>query len=124
MHRCLSGEVAGRKRSGKIDAGRDSVSASRARAIITYEVHADGDDRSRVEVSVKFLLAGALAQFGRSGLVRNVADHLTKMFATNLEARLSGAPASELTASLSAGTLMRAAFWDRFTAFLRGLFGK
>ena len=105
-------------------AGRDSKSASRARAIITYHVDAVEDDRSRVAVSVKFLLAGALAQFSRSGLVRNVADHLTATFAGNLEAQLSGAPAAETAAALDASAIARAAFWDRFVAFIRRLFGR
>jgi carbon-monoxide dehydrogenase small subunit len=105
-------------------AGRDSKSASRARAIITYQVDALDGDRARVDVSVKFLLAGALAQFSRSGLVRNVADHLTATFAGNLEAQLSGAPPAETAATLDASAIARAAFWDRFMAFIRRLFGR
>ena len=75
--------------------GRDPISASRARAIIAYQIHATEDEVSKVSVSVKFLLAGPLAQFSRSGLLRNVADHLTKQFAGNLVARLSGAKVAE-----------------------------
>jgi len=105
-------------------AGRDSKSATRARAIITYQVNAEADDVSRVSVSVKFLLAGALAQFSRSGLVKNVADHLTKTFASNLEAQLSGAPAADTATSLSAGSLMGAVIRGWITALGRLLFGK
>ena len=55
-------------------------------------------------MSVKFLLSGALAQFSRSGLVKDVADHLTRIFAQNLEARLSGRPAATVpTETLDAG---------------------
>jgi len=104
-------------------AGHDSISASRARAIIIYQVQAKDDEASQVTVSVKFTLAGALAQFGRSGLVKNVADHLTKTFADNLEAQLSGAPASAMSDTLDASKLARAAIWDRVTAFFRRLFG-
>ena len=105
-------------------AGRDSISASRARAIISYQIHAAEDDLSKVSVSVKFLLAGPLAQFSRSGLVKNVADHLTKTFADNLEARMSGAPVAETAATLNASKLVRIAIWDRLTSFFRRLFGK
>ncbi len=105
-------------------AGRDSKSATRARAIITYQVSAEADDVSRVSISVKFLLAGSLAQFSRSGLVKNVADHLTKTFASNLEAQLSGDPAADTATSLSAGSLMRAVIWGWITAPFRILFGK
>ncbi len=73
-------------------AGRDARSPSSARAIITYTVDSPTAATSRVDVSVKFLLTGALAQFSRSGLVKDVADHLTRVFAQNLEARLSGKP--------------------------------
>jgi carbon-monoxide dehydrogenase small subunit len=105
-------------------AGRDSISGSRARAIITYQVHAAEDAATKVSISVKFLLAGPLAQFSRSGLVKNVADHLTASFAENLEARLSGAPAAETVATLDASKYLRAAFWGRFTSFIRRLFAK
>jgi carbon-monoxide dehydrogenase small subunit len=104
-------------------AGRDSISASQARAIIVYQVHAKDVETSHVTVSVKFMLAGALAQFGRSGLVKNVADHLTKTFADNLEAQLSGAPASAVSDTLDASKIARAAIWDRVTSFFRRLFG-
>jgi carbon monoxide dehydrogenase subunit G len=71
-------------------AGRDTKGPSSARAIITYDVRALEAARSQVDVSVRFLLSGALAQFSRSGLVKDVADHLTHVFAQNLEA---GCPA-------------------------------
>ncbi len=105
-------------------AGRDSKSATRARAIITYRVNAPADDVSQVSVSVKFLLAGTLAQFSRSGLVTNVADHLTKTFARNLEAQLSGAPAADTATTLSGSSIMRAVVWGWITAPFRILFGK
>ena len=112
------------ERSGVGLHGSREPSGSRARAIITYQVHAAEDAASKVSISVKFLLAGPLAQFSRSGLVKNVADHLTASFAENLEARLSGAPAAETIATLNASKYLRAAFWGRFTSFIRRLFGK
>ena len=65
---------------------------------------------------------GALAQFSRSGLVKDVADHLTRIFAQNLEARLSGATGRR---SARPRRWMRApwrasAIWARIRAF----FGK
>ena len=60
----------------------------------------------------------------RSGLLKNVADHLTKMFAGNLEARLSGAQVAEMAPALDAGKYVRALFWDRFLLFIRRLIGK
>jgi carbon-monoxide dehydrogenase small subunit len=105
-------------------AGRDAKSPSSARAIITYDVHQLQAGASQVDVSVKFLLAGALAQFSRSGLFKDVANHLTQIFARNLAARLSGAPAANIstnsTKELDAGAVARAAIWARIRAF----FGK
>ena len=104
--------------------GRDPISASRARAIIAYQIHATEDEVSQVSVSVKFLLAGPLAQFSRSGLLRNVADHLTKKFAGNLEARLSGAKVADMADTLDAGKYVRSVLWGRILSFIRRLIGK
>jgi carbon-monoxide dehydrogenase small subunit len=105
-------------------AGRDTKSPSSARAIITYDVRALETTKSQVDVSVRFLLSGALAQFSRSGLVKDVADHLTQVFAQNLEARLSGRPAAASRAdTLDVGTLARSAIWGRIRAFVSKMFG-
>jgi carbon-monoxide dehydrogenase small subunit len=105
-------------------AGRDAKSPSSARALIAYRVEASGAAASRVDVSVKFLLTGALAQFSRSGLTKDVADHLTRVFAQNLEARLSGRPADAgAAATLDAGAVARSAIWSRMRAFVRKIFG-
>ena len=104
--------------------GRDPISASRARAIIAYQIHATEDEVSKVSVSVKFLLAGPLAQFSRSGLLRNVADHLTKQFAGNLVARLSGAKVADMADTLDAGKYVRSVLWGRFLSFIGRLIGK
>jgi carbon-monoxide dehydrogenase small subunit len=101
-------------------AGRDAKSPSSARAIITYAVQPTAASTSQVDVSVKFLLSGALAQFSRSGLVKDVADHLTRVFAQNLEARLSGRPvATETAGTLDAAAIARSALWARISGFFR-----
>ena len=103
-------------------AGRDAKSPSSARAIITYSIQSTTASASQVEVSVRFLLSGALAQFSRSGLVKDVADHLTRIFAQNLEARLSGRPvAAETGQTLDAAAIARSAIWSRITGFFRRL---
>jgi carbon-monoxide dehydrogenase small subunit len=104
--------------------GRDTKSSSNARAIITYDVSALEPAKSQIDVSVRFLLTGALAQFSRSGLVKDVADHLTHMFAQNLEARLSGRPDASVPAdTLDVGTLARSAAWSRIRGFVSKMFG-
>jgi carbon-monoxide dehydrogenase small subunit len=102
--------------------GRDVKSPSSARAIITYSVASAAASASKVDVSVRFLLSGALAQFSRSGLVKDVADHLTRIFTQNLEARLSGRPAvAEAAATLDAAAIAGSAVWSRITGFFRRL---
>ena len=73
-------------------AGRDAKSGSNARAIVSYRLNSLDRGATRVDIAVRFLLAGSLAQFGRSGLIKDVAEHLTSAFAGNLEAALSGKP--------------------------------
>lgn len=103
-------------------AGRDIKSGSNARAVISYHVLTSDEASSQVDISVKFLLTGALAQFGRSGLVRDVAGHLTVLFAANLEASLSGRLSSEdADVPLDAASLARAALWKRVRAFFSRL---
>jgi carbon-monoxide dehydrogenase small subunit len=102
-------------------AGRDSKSGSNARAAIMFQLSALEEASTQVDISVKFLLTGALAQFGRAGLVKDVADHLTQVFATNLKASLSGKPNSENTnVTLDAASALRAVLWNR----IRGFFAK
>ena len=73
-------------------AGRDLQSGSGVRAIISYKVQELDKASSQVLVSVKFMLTGTLAHFGRLGLVKDVANHLTRIFADNLASTLSGRP--------------------------------
>jgi len=67
---------------------------------------------------------GAAHGVGRIHL-KDVADHLTRVFAQNLEARLSGAPAGTAPAGiLDAGAVARSAILARIGAFVRRLFGR
>jgi carbon-monoxide dehydrogenase small subunit len=104
--------------------GRDAKSGSNARAIISYQVQPKGDAASQVDISVKFLLTGALAQFGRSGLVKDVVDHLTTLFTANLGASLAGGSISGSAGpTLNAASLARAAVWNQLRAFFSKLIG-
>jgi len=106
-------------------AGRDLQSGSGVRAIISYQVKELGKASSQVLVSVKFMLTGALAHFGRLGLVKDVANHLTRIFADNLAAALSGRPIEhQQMTQLSAVALIRTAVWMRIRAIVSRLQGK
>jgi carbon-monoxide dehydrogenase small subunit len=77
-------------RAGRI-VGTGADGRSGAQGEIRYLV-AEGvtSEASDVILTVGYTLKGPLAQFGRPGLVRDVASRLTADFARNLEARLAG----------------------------------
>jgi aerobic carbon-monoxide dehydrogenase small subunit len=103
-------------------AGRDLQSGSGVRAIISYQVQELDKASSQVLVSVKFMLTGALAHFGRLGLVKDVANHLTRIFADNLASTLSGRPIKhQQMTQLSAVALIRTALWMRIRAIVSRL---
>jgi carbon-monoxide dehydrogenase small subunit len=103
-------------------AGRDLQSGSGVRAIISYQVQELDKASSQVLVSVKFMLTGALAHFGRLGLVKDVANHLTRIFADNLASTLSGRPIEhQQMTQLSAVALIRTALWMRIRAIVSRL---
>ncbi|MFC7397600.1 2Fe-2S iron-sulfur cluster-binding protein [Chelatococcus sp. GCM10030263] len=76
-------------RSGVLyGAGRDRLSGSGARAEVSYALVPDGTG-TRVDLSVRALLAGPLAQFGRSGIVQDLMARLAGEFARRLEHSLA-----------------------------------
>ncbi|MFG1393095.1 xanthine dehydrogenase family Fe-S subunit [Xanthobacter agilis] len=79
-----------------LGAGGDGRSATQGE--IRYRV-LDGamPGTARVELTVGYTLKGPLAQFGRPGLVREVAGRLIADFAAHLDARLKGAPVPAAT---------------------------
>jgi aerobic carbon-monoxide dehydrogenase small subunit len=94
-----------------LGAGWDRLSASRANAEIEYALTAErAGAGSRVDIAVRAVLLGPLAQFGRSTIVSDLAGRLTDMFARNLERSLAGGPNAANVSSnpISAGGLLRA----------------
>ena len=47
-----------------------------------------GRDATRVDVTISYALTGALAQIGRSGLVRDLVRRIGEAFAQNLDSQL------------------------------------
>lgn len=77
-----SGSFAG----GAVDAKTNSRVKGQARfALLADGTMAQG---TRVTLAVEFSITGALAQFSREGIVRALAEQLTRQFADNLQARL------------------------------------
>jgi carbon-monoxide dehydrogenase small subunit len=69
-------------------AGRDRLSGSGARAEVSYALVPDGAG-TRVDLAVRALLAGPLAQFGRAGIVQDLMARLAGEFARRLEHSLA-----------------------------------
>jgi carbon-monoxide dehydrogenase small subunit len=99
-------------------AGTDSLSGSRARGDIIYRVHSEeGGRASRVQVTLDYSLVGPLAQFSRSGLVREFAGRLIAEFGRNLSARIAAPQAQQAQAAeLKAGSVFLAILWRRLLA--------
>jgi carbon-monoxide dehydrogenase small subunit len=111
-----------------VGSGRDARSNSATRGVVAYSVQPDEDGAgARVDVDVGYTLTGMLAQFGRSGLVQDIAGRLTAAFAKNLEARLSAgddAAAPPLVRELNAGSLITTVLLGRVRDFIRRIFGR
>ncbi len=115
--------------AGKIrGAGRDVRSSSATRGVIDYRLTRGNDPRTtQVNLSVGYVLTGALAQFSRSNLVRDIANRLTEAFARNVEARLSapeGAGQPAAAQELNAGSLVFSVLSERLKAFFRRMLGR
>jgi carbon-monoxide dehydrogenase small subunit len=82
-----------------VGAGNDRRSRSATQGEIRYRlVPTEDGAATRVELSIGYTLTGVLAQVGRPGLVRDLAERLIAEFAGNLDRRISGA-SSELPAA-------------------------
>ncbi|BCP53025.1 carbon monoxide dehydrogenase [Kaistia sp. 32K] len=121
-------------KTGTIDgAGKDKRSNSATRGLIGYAVKpGDKPGETRVDVSIGYTLTGVLAQFGRSGLVQDVAGRLIAAFVQNLEAKLAhqagggepGASAPPVVTELDAGSLVSSVILGRLKRFFAALFGR
>src|SRR5947209_7159362 len=132
--------------SGK---GADRRSGSRANGSMTYRLSGgEGGAPTRVDVVSEINLAGALAQFGKAGVIQEVAARLTNQFVHNFEAKLQAAapigvgtdaPSGVTSASagasnngnaarsseaLDAGTLLWAILRDKIVGLFACLMGK
>jgi len=74
--------------------GRDSRGAGNAQALITAEMHDEGNDQTRVDISTDLKITGKVAQF--------VSEKLLGQFADCLETKFEGTGALEDIAAASA----------------------
>lgn len=104
-------------RTGRISgSGRDGGSGSRVNGEIAFVLREKGPASSVVDVTLRYRVAGPLAQFSRGALVQNLVGHLAGVFSDNLAARLAGAPATGRPKALSAFGMLMAAL----RSWLRG----
>jgi aerobic carbon-monoxide dehydrogenase small subunit len=101
-------------------AGRDRGTGSRTKGEVTYRLEPEDEGRqTRVLLSVEYSLQGALAQFSRSGIARDLGRRLVADFAANLNARLAGTPPDrQSSAPLDLGRLIRLWLGDRVRRLL------
>lgn len=105
--------------------GIDRATSSRVKGDAKFSL-APAAEATRVHVVVDYALTGALAQFGRPGIVREIAANITQQFAANLRAKLaervpsmSAQPVPVESAPLNAGGLLWRVLWGR----VKRLFG-
>jgi carbon-monoxide dehydrogenase small subunit len=106
-------------RSGRIiGAGTDAGGRSTTQGAISYRV-LDGprEGTARIALQVGYTLKGALAQFSRPGLVRDLAARITAQFAANLEAKLAGRAPSSSASGLNPLSLLIGMLRSRITSW-------
>jgi len=102
-------------------AGQDSLSQSRAQGDITYRLEALDPQQTRVHVEMLYALQGPLAQFSRSGLVKDFVRRMVSDFGRQVALRMSGDDAAALPApGMSPVRILLSVLAER----LRRLFGR
>ncbi len=101
-------------------AGQDRLSNSRATGNICYRIESLDDQRSRVHITMSYGLQGPLAQFSRSGIVKDFVRRMMKIFAENIEQSLTH-PEIDLTnkrKNIRPIALFFGIIWDRLLTLL------
>jgi carbon monoxide dehydrogenase subunit G len=107
-------------RRGRFEgAAADRRTQSRVKGVADFALAGGPDGGSTVVVTVDYALTGALAQFSRGALVREIAATLSAQFAARLQARLApspedATPPGEAATPLSAGGLLVQALKKRW----------
>jgi len=103
-------------------AGQDSLSKSRTQGDITYRLEELTAGSTRVHVDMIYALQGPLAQFSRSGLVKDFVRRMVADFGKQITRRLGGqtVASNEPQPTVSVAGMMWSVLWSR----IRGWFGK
>lgn len=104
-------------------AGQDNISRSRANGDVTYALSAEQDGtHTRVAVTLEYMLQGPLAQFSRSGLVKDFVRRMIEDFGARIVAQL-GANVAPEAALASPKFNVGALVWSVIRARVRRWFG-
>lgn len=111
-------------RTGVISAkGADRQGGSRASAKVQYSL-SPAAAGTKVDIVADVSLQGAMAQFGRTGLIQEVSGQLTKEFAGCIEQKLA-APTPEEASEVTAGDVKGLrVFAQGIWAWIKSLFGR
>ena len=85
--------------------GTDRGTGSRVKGGAAFELH-EIEGGTRIRLLIDYALTGALAQFGRSGIIKELAAGITRQFAANLRLNLDARTwrrATEATDSAASG---------------------
>ena len=82
-------------------AGADRKSGSRVKGEARFALAEPQAGHTRVDVTVDYSLTGALAQFSRGAIVKELAGAMTRDFADNLRARIAASQAPVVSAKVT-----------------------
>jgi carbon-monoxide dehydrogenase small subunit len=106
--------------------GSDRRSGSRTTGSVDYRLSAvagdEGREATRVDVVLSYTLAGPLAQFGRSGLVRDLVRRIGEAFAQNLDAELRDPGGAQPITRIGGLSLLMQAVADRVRTWITRIF--
>lgn|GEM_PF-30013 len=105
-------------------AGQDNISRSKANGDVTYALSEEaGGKHTRVAVTLEYMLQGPLAQFSRSGLVKDFVRRMIADFGARITAQLGGGEVPEsaaLSTKFNVGSMVWSVVWGR----VKGFFGR
>jgi aerobic carbon-monoxide dehydrogenase small subunit len=105
-------------------AGQDNISRSKANGDVTYALSDESNGtQTRVAVTLEYMLQGPLAQFSRSGLVKDFVRRMIADFGARITAQLAGADmpdAAGPSTRFNVGSLVWSVLWGR----IKRLFGR
>ena len=97
-------------------AGQDTLSGSRARGDIAYQLSDAAGGATRIAISIDYSLQGPLAQFSRGGLVKEFVGRMVAEFGANLDRHLAGVRGAAPAPQLDVGGVFWRWLWGRIKA--------